>query len=44
MANGQLFFSSNYFLDFDGWGLMGAIEQNFNPSKSDIERRQQQGN
>jgi hypothetical protein len=33
----------NYFLDFDGWGLMSAIDQNFNPSSSDIERRSKLG-
>lgn len=30
-------------LDFDGYGLISAIEQNFNPSKSDVERRTKQG-
>jgi hypothetical protein len=29
----------NYFLDFDGWGLMSALDQNFNPSKIDIQNR-----
>jgi hypothetical protein len=33
----------NYFLDFDGWGLMSSLDQNFNPSISDIERRSQLG-
>jgi hypothetical protein len=33
----------NYFLDFDGWGLMSALDQNFNPSISDIQRRSKQG-
>jgi hypothetical protein len=33
----------NYFLDFDGWGLMSSLDQNFNPSMSDIERRSQLG-
>ena len=30
---------SNTFLDWDGLSHMGAIEQLFNPSKYDIERR-----
>lgn len=34
----------NYFLDFDGWGLMSALDQNFNPSKQDIQNRTEQGN
>jgi hypothetical protein len=29
----------NYFLDFDAWGHMSAVEQNFNPSLTDIQRR-----
>jgi hypothetical protein len=33
----------NYFLDFDGWGLMSALDQNFNPSPNDIERRTELG-
>jgi hypothetical protein len=31
-------------LDFDGWGLMSALDQNFNPSKQDIQNRTEQGN
>lgn len=29
----------NIFLDFDQWGHVSALEQNFNPSKDDIKRR-----
>ena len=33
----------NYFLDFDGAGLISALEQNFNPSVNDIDQRESQG-
>jgi len=33
----------NYFLDFDGYGLVSAIEQNFNPVMSDIQRKENRG-
>ena len=33
----------NYFLDWDGWGYMSALEQNFNPSPEDIKRREALG-
>jgi hypothetical protein len=33
----------NYFLDFDGWGLMSALDQNFNPSTDDIQHRSDLG-
>jgi hypothetical protein len=40
----KLFLIRNYFLDFDGWGLVSALEQNFNPVPSDIERKENRGN
>jgi hypothetical protein len=30
----------NYFLDFDGTGLISSLEQNFNPSVDDIAQRE----
>jgi hypothetical protein len=33
----------NYFLDFDGTGLVSSLEQNFNPSPTDIEQREKNG-
>jgi len=33
----------NYFLDFDSFGLMSALEQNFNPSTKDVQRRSELG-
>jgi len=33
----------NSFLDADGWGLVSAIEQNFNPVASDITRKEHRG-
>lgn len=33
----------NAFLNFDGWGLVSALEQNFNPVPSDIKRKANQG-
>jgi hypothetical protein len=33
----------NYFLDFDGAGLISALEQNFNPSVNDIDQRESNG-
>jgi len=33
------FLFRNYFLDFDAWGLMSAVEQNFDPSRSNILRQ-----
>ena len=33
----------NYFLDFDGPGLISSLEQNFNPSPADIEHREKNG-
>jgi hypothetical protein len=38
------FFFRNFFLDFDGWGLVSAIEQNFNPNRQDIFRKEKSGN
>jgi hypothetical protein len=35
---------SNFFLDFDGWSHISALEQNFNPSASDVKRKQKRGN
>ena len=37
------FFFRNFFLDFDGWGLVSAIEQNFNPNRQDIFRKEKSG-
>ncbi len=34
---------SNFFLDFDGWSHISALEQNFNPSASDVKRKQKRG-
>jgi hypothetical protein len=34
---------SNFFLDFDGWSHLSAIEQNFNPSSADVTRKQKRG-
>ena len=34
----------NYHLNWDGFSHVSALEQNFNPSKDDIERRRRQGN
>ena len=34
---------SNFFLDFDGWSHISALEQNFNPSTSDVKRKQKRG-
>jgi hypothetical protein len=34
----------NYFLDFDGWGLISSLDQNFNPSTSEITQRSNRGN
>ena len=36
-------FVRNFFLDFDQWGYMAGIEQNFNPSPPDIKRREALG-
>jgi hypothetical protein len=33
----------NYFLDFDGSGLISSLEQNFNPSLTDIEQKEKNG-
>jgi hypothetical protein len=33
----------NYFLDFDGTGLISSLEQNFNPSVDDIAQREKNG-
>ena len=38
-----LFFLRTFFLDFDGMGFLSSLEQNFNPSKADIERRRANG-
>jgi hypothetical protein len=38
-----VFVCRNYFLDWDGWGYMSALEQNFNPSPEDIKRREALG-
>lgn len=40
----KIFCCRNVFLDFDGWGHVSALEQNFNPSPTDIKRRNDQGN
>jgi len=37
-------FVRNYHLNWDGFSHVSALEQNFNPSKDDIERRRRQGN
>jgi hypothetical protein len=37
------FLFSNFFLDFDGWSHLSAIEQNFNPSSADVTRKQKRG-
>jgi hypothetical protein len=33
----------NYFLDFDGWGYISALDQNFNPSTDNIQHRSASG-
>jgi hypothetical protein len=38
-----LVFFRNFFLDYDGMGLMSAMEQNFNPSLADVNRKTRQG-
>ena len=38
-----IFLLSNFFLDFDGWSHLSAIEQNFNPSSADVTRKQKRG-
>ena len=37
------FFCSNFFLDFDGWSHISALEQNFNPSNEDVKRKEARG-
>jgi len=33
------FYYRNFFLDFDGYGHLSSLEQNFNPSKADVKRK-----
>lgn len=33
------FFFRNFFLDFDAYGHLSSLEQNFNPSKEDVKRK-----
>ena len=37
-------FFQQFFLDFDGWSHLSAIEQNFNPSATDVTQKQKRGN
>jgi hypothetical protein len=34
-----LFFNRTSFLDFDAFGHISSLEQNFNPSKEDVKRK-----
>jgi hypothetical protein len=38
-----LLFFSNFFLDFDGFSHISALEQNFNPNPSDATRKRKRG-
>jgi len=34
-----MFLCRNFFLDFDGYGHLSSLEQNFNPSREDVKRK-----
>lgn len=39
----MFFMFRSFFLDFDGWGLLSSLEQNFNPTLSNIKHNEKKG-
>ena len=39
----SLFLCRNFFLDFDAYGHLSSLEQNFNPSREDVQRKTRLG-